>query len=493
MFKSLFALTELRYPIVVRVVTIACAALSWLAILLGSPTEGAILGNSAFTLFAIFAVWGVERYYAPVVVGLCFVIITQASLTCIFSNLLNNSPVFQSNLLAITLSGLLLGGLGATFAMLYTLIWLGLGEAALYNHWLGAASGVTINISDIISGIITNLIVLLLSYVLVLFFAYVVRRGLAELNQQRNQLSLALTQLQAKQTMERQTGGTIVEVMSHLGSIAREQLSSVQEQVTALAEVSTTIEELSHTALAIADTAHEVEDAAHHALIAVSTSQGAVNDSLQATLLIKLQVQQIVERIVALNERIASISEVTLVVSNIAAKTHLLALNAAIEAAGAGEAGGRFATVAAEVKKLAQQSQNEATRIHDLVAEVQRANTASVMATEQGLKEADIGAAQARKSAEANLEVIDLVEATSSRARSITMSTQQQRSASEQVVETMRQLRIAAQGISDTTSSITGTISELSSLAAQLGTLISDQPGEALRASAALPYQNQYL
>ena len=265
----------------------------------------------------------------------------------------------------------------------------------------------------------------------------------------------------------------------HLGSIAREQLSSVQEQVTALAQVSTTVEELSQTAIEIANTAHEVEDAAQQALTAVSTSQGAVNDSLQATMLIKLQVQQIVERIIALNERIASISEVTTVVSNIAAKTHLLALNAAIEAAGAGEAGGRFATVATEVKKLAQQSQNEASRINDLVAEVQRANTASVMATEQGLKDADKGAAEARKSAEANLEVIDLVEATSSRARSITMSTQQQRSASEQVVETMRHLRIAAQGIADTATSINGTISELSALASQLGTLISGPLGGA--------------
>lgn len=478
MLKSLVSVTEQHYPQVVRWITLAIGGIGLISLGVSSPSLAAIWTIGLALVLCICTYLLVDRYYVAVVFALCLALNILIAFVSSYLYAINSSNTFSFTALGIILAGLLLGGLGATITAAVTLLVLVLGEAAMLNHLFPVPSGVVPpNSSSVIIGGFDNFILIVLIYLSVVFFAYVIRQALAALNQQRSQLASALAQVEEKQTIERQTGNTIVEVMMHLGSIAREQLSSVQEQVAALAEVSTTVEELSQTAIEIASTAHEVEDAAQQALVAVGTSQGAVNDSLQATMLIKLQVQQIVERIIALNERIASISEVTTVVSNIAAKTHLLALNAAIEAAGAGEAGGRFATVASEVKKLAQQSQNEAARINDLVAEVQRANTASVMATEQGLKDADKGAAEARKSAEANLEVIDLVEATSSRARSITMSTQQQRSASEQVVETMRHLRIAAQGIADTATSINGTISELSALASQLGTLISGQLG----------------
>lgn len=301
------------------------------------------------------------------------------------------------------------------------------------------------------------------------FFARSSQRLTDSLSERALSLAAALDQLQQKQRLERQTGAAIVEVMNQLGTISTRQLSSVHEQVSALAEVTSTIEELSQTALAIAEAAAGVDSSAEQALQAVSASQAAVNDSLQAMLLLKVQMQAIVERILALNNSIGRISEVTNVVANIAAQTHLLALNAAIEAAGAGPAGERFAIVASEVKKLAQRSQSEASKIRDLVVEVERANVASVMATEQGLKDSDKGSAQARLAADANLEVIDIVSATTARAKTITISTQQQRSASSQVVDTMRHLRIAASEVADTTTVINQAINELASLASQLG------------------------
>ncbi|MCA9061867.1 MAG: HAMP domain-containing protein [Planctomycetaceae bacterium] len=57
------------------------------------------------------------------------------------------------------------------------------------------------------------------------------------------------------------------------------------------------------------------------------------------------------------------------VVSDIAGRTHLLALNAAIEAARAGDAGKGFAVVANEVKQLASQSGEAASRVQDGIQE----------------------------------------------------------------------------------------------------------------------------
>lgn len=62
-----------------------------------------------------------------------------------------------------------------------------------------------------------------------------------------------------------------------------------------------------------------------------------------------------------------AIGEIVTLISSIAGQTNLLALNAAIEAARAGEAGKGFAVVAEEVRKLAEESNQAAHKIADLI------------------------------------------------------------------------------------------------------------------------------
>jgi len=88
------------------------------------------------------------------------------------------------------------------------------------------------------------------------------------------------------------------------------------------------------------------------------------------------------DRIDRLNDRSDQIGEISSVIADIANQTHLLALNAAIEAARAGEHGLGFAVVAAEVRKLAEQSGQAAERIAGLIRDIQSETTETAAAME---------------------------------------------------------------------------------------------------------------
>lgn len=67
------------------------------------------------------------------------------------------------------------------------------------------------------------------------------------------------------------------------------------------------------------------------------------------------------------NESVEKIREATEVITNIATETNLLSLNASIEAARAGDQGRGFAVVASQIQKLAEQSNDSAERITEII------------------------------------------------------------------------------------------------------------------------------
>jgi len=268
---------------------------------------------------------------------------------------------------------------------------------------------------------------------------------------------------------------------AQIAATSRQSANLSAEQAGSVSEVAVTVEELSNTAQQIADAASLVSEAAEQALASASSGQETLRETILGINAVKARVQDIAVKILALTERSQQVGHVIEQINSIAEEIHLLALNAAIESAAAGENGKRFAVVAARVKQLADKSRNATKEVQTVLGEIQAATNASVMATEQGMKEAERGVALVHKGGNANESIIQAVERTVQLASAISLATQQQRSASEQVVATMQQLTTIIQDGATSSRQGSSLAIELDDIANQLKQISSQfkvEPGQ---------------
>ncbi|MEO8293122.1 MAG: methyl-accepting chemotaxis protein [Actinomycetota bacterium] len=238
----------------------------------------------------------------------------------------------------------------------------------------------------------------------------------------------------------RNAGTAVSERSTELSTSSEELAATTTEQSAAVTETSATMEELSRTSASIADTVERI-----------ASQASETKDSLQQA---EVDVHASSERTLSLSERVNQVGAILELINEIADQTNLLALNAAIEAARAGDNGRGFAVVAEEVRRLAERSKASASEIAVIIESTRDETGATVMAMEKGAKQMQRGLALLEEVAEATAQ--------------ISLTTQHQRSATEQVVETMEQLAQANGQISSAAQEIASASAELAGLSLEL-------------------------
>jgi methyl-accepting chemotaxis protein len=262
---------------------------------------------------------------------------------------------------------------------------------------------------------------------------------------------------------------------SEMMAISAQQSSGATEQASAVQEVTTTSEEIAITAKHVMDNARSVETMAEETTKSCTAGTWDVTNAIEGMERVKSQVQSIAESMLQLGDNSQKIGGIVEIIDEISDQTNLLALNAAIEAAGAGEAGKRFAIVAQEVKRLAERTVDATRQIKGLIEEIQKATTSTIMVTEEGTKAVDKASTLVDKVQASFTSILGMVEETSRTAKEITHSTQQQTSACEQMAETMTEVRDVALQVANSARETEKAVGEIMGLTGSLNVLVQDE------------------
>lgn len=241
------------------------------------------------------------------------------------------------------------------------------------------------------------------------------RKLVSEVVNSSQQVAASSEQLTASSEQTAHTIGQVVDAITEVARGTDQQFKAVDKTEAEVRQISLDLE-------GVAGQADEVAGLASKSACATANGQKAVNQSIEQMNSISAATSQVHSAVAKLASSSKQIGEIVNVISNIAGQTNLLALNAAIEAARAGEQGRGFAVVAEEVRKLAEQSQEAAKQISELIGDNRLDIDNAVSAMQAGTNDVKAGIDVVNIAGTAFSEITTLISSLSSQVDTIASS-----------------------------------------------------------------------
>ena len=224
------------------------------------------------------------------------------------------------------------------------------------------------------------------------------RRALSEtiasISEAAFQVSSSSEEMHAGSSQSAQANNQIASSIMGVSDTIQSQLTMIKEIADQMHAVAQDTESASTEAVSMSNRASESQKTAEQ-------GSNIIQKTVQQMQVIRESVDSAAEVILVLGKRSQAIEEINNTISGISSQTNLLALNAAIEAARAGEHGRGFSVVAEEVRKLADQSRDAASKIAEIILEIQDKAQQAVVTMQISTQEVSKGVAAAEESGKA--------------------------------------------------------------------------------------------
>jgi methyl-accepting chemotaxis protein len=274
-----------------------------------------------------------------------------------------------------------------------------------------------------------------------------------------------------------ETGRAVNEVAHSTGLVA------IGAQ-TVTTNISTAQDSLRRNAKAVEGIAKDIEKVAAFATEAATQGAQGRKSAEEGSAVIQkaaLSVQATTKTVQSLGEKTNQIAQFIGIITGIADQTNLLALNAAIEAARAGEAGRGFAVVAEEVRKLAEESNQAAGNITELVKAISSEMQIALAAMSKSDHEVGEGALIVDQASQVLGQIVESVSGLTGKVKAISLAAEQINANTGEVVAAMDGVASVAEGnaaaaeqISSATEEQNASMEEISASANNLATLAQD-------------------
>jgi len=248
-------------------------------------------------------------------------------------------------------------------------------------------------------------------------------------------------------------------------STAHNQAASVQEIESTINENTQIAGEIAEKTSSVAAIASKMEGDVIHGFSVLESNVNQMEE-------IKSKNDVVISGIIALGNKISKIRDIVKSINAITDQTKVIAFNAALEAASAGDRGKRFAVVASEVNRLADDIAFLTKQIREQVEEIQSSSSSLIVSSEESANKISKGNTLINELEDIFREIRSGAEITANQAQTITVFTQKQQKSIEQTHIAIADISSGLSNFINSTASATSSAEELAQMIQELGAIL---------------------